>query len=99
MTYHTPDPWWPNVSCVGTAVCAGPDHDPKVIFDSVRTDEQTRANALVIAAAPAMLQAIDDFLLALDRGYLPSRLTNDGAESAFVIALREVSRRARGGRQ
>jgi hypothetical protein len=52
---HTPGPWWASGLEVGTV----PMMDIKVARVSGATLDEARANARLIAAAPAMLEALE----------------------------------------
>lgn len=104
MTQHTPGPW----EIIGTdriyngEIIAPPEtrhgsRNPVAIacdFNRYDRDEERKANAALIAAAPELLEAADNFLNFFERVSL-IEVTSDLGES--LVALREAVAKAKGG--
>jgi len=91
---HTPGPW--NVdeddlsifADVGTAICTVMDVEDFPCVEEGTEDDvaaECRANALLIAAAPTLLQAVKGLLEATERG-LPRAFAEEYAEAAVKLA-------------
>lgn len=64
-TKHTPGPW--TVSKSGVSVDAGPT-GPRIRQERGAPDEELRANASLIAAAPDLLAAVKALLIVAEHG-------------------------------
>lgn len=73
MSKHTPGPWkifdgWGSSRCTPTIVDSIPDVDGKCVANCIcylsSTNENAFSNAQLIAAAPELLNALEDFVKA-----------------------------------
>lgn len=88
MSKATPGPW--HLHDMETAVVCGPDHRALAACDARSRDaEENRANARLIAAAPALADALAALVLDADCDHATE------GESSHVCVSRELVERAR----
>jgi hypothetical protein len=96
---HTPGPWFifGNRHCVGGPFVPGPGDDPDQLTAGIamcgmrlRTADECAANARLIAAAPAMLAALEAALPIL-HAYIPPDQFDGNAARALILVKEAVA--------
>jgi hypothetical protein len=109
--HHTPGPWSINAKEIGKGADGSIQHIPVVKAQGggviahvyanclVTSDEEVRANAHLVAAAPALLDFVEYVLRDLEQGYMttkpvyrPSSTARRGDTSLTTINLAAVAR-------
>ena len=62
MSKHTPGPWKANFAISGSVYIFGGDRNFACVFDEWRDEANQEANANLIAAAPDLLEALEELL-------------------------------------
>ena len=62
MSNHTPGPWKANFAISGSVYIFGGDRNFACVFDEWRDESNQEANANLIAAAPDLLEALEELL-------------------------------------
>ena len=92
---HTPGPWtlFNDGKCVaGPESTAGAGHGVAMCSMRARSDEEARANARLIAAAPDLLAALKQIAFARPAGETPKKIDGKLIERIEIIALTALSK-------
>ena len=92
MSNHTPGSWKANFAISGSVYIFGGDRNFACVFDEWRDEANQEANACLIAAAPDLLEALEELLAMCQR---QENFSDDGDGRMFERASAAIAK-ARG---
>lgn len=101
MIKHTPGPWTDSLGMAGRPVVSAVNQSLDIAVMSLRgkTEEEVYSNARLIAAAPELLEALEESLAAMERmDALLLKLTESPkeCEKGEIVRARSVIAKAKG---